>query len=271
MGELLTEALTAPVPDVAPDEWRRALDEARDALAASAARRGGGPWRVTAHGVRTAFDGGAGDAGRDAAFAWSARTARRAVGLAAVRALLAGDARTPAAAVRARVAEASRLVREGAPLSSAPATLDRWLATLSPAGRAAVGAEAVTWATRLWSGLDWDALRGPVVIGRDHWWDSPHSPLLALRSRAEVRTATAHLVVLAGPRRDSVRSELALVVLVESLRTRGDAPPGRVVGWWPESGRLVRIEPEPAVLALGTAAVARVTGRGRPVAGRRAA
>ena len=261
MPDLLTEALAAPAPAGAPDLWRRAMDDARDALAALAAQVRSGPPRVTGHAVRTAFDTAAPGAGGDAPFAWSARTARRPLGLAALRALVAGESGTPADAVRTRVAEASRLVRAGVPGASATGSLDRWLAALSPAGRAAVGAEAVTWATRLWCGVDWDALEGPVVIGRDHWWDSPHSSLLALRSRAEVRTAAANLVVLSGPRRDSVRAELALVVLVESLRSRDGVAPGRVVGWWPESGLLVRIEPEPAVLGLGVAAVASVADR----------
>ena len=113
----------------------------------------------------------------------------------------------------------------------------------------------MTWATRLWCALDWTAFAQTPVIGRDHWWDSPHSALLALRGRADVRTGSAHLVVLSGPRRDSVRAELALVTLVESLRVRSDDAPGRVVGWWPDSGHLVRVEPEPSVLALGTEAV----------------
>jgi hypothetical protein len=124
----------------------------------------------------------------------------------------------------------------------------------------------VTWATRLWCALDWSALGSPLGIGRDRWWDSPHSALLALRGRAEVRTDRANLVVLSGPRRESVRAELALVTLVESLRTRGGAVPGRVVGWWPDSGHLVRVEPEPAVLTLGAEAVALVlAGAGPPV------
>ena len=121
-----------------------------------------------------------------------------------------------------------------------------------------MGAEAVTWATRLWCAVDWAALGSPPTIGRDRWWDSPHSALLALRGRAEVRTGCANLVVLSGPRRDSVRAELALVTLVGSLRTSGGAVPGRVVGWWPDSGRLVRVEPEPAALTLGAEAVALV-------------
>jgi hypothetical protein len=143
--------------------------------------------------------------------------------------------------------------------------LDRWVADLSPAGRAAVGAEAVTWCTQLWSGLCWERLGPHLVIGHDRWWDSPRSALLALRGRAEVRTDRSHLVVLSGPRRASVRAELALVLLVEALRSRG-GPPGRVVGWWPDSGHLVRVETEPAVLTLAAEAVRQVLARGRPAA-----
>ena len=187
-------------------------------------------------------------------FAWSARTARRALGLAAVRLLVGGSARSPVEAVGARLAESARWVREGNPCAT---QLDRWVAGLPPAGRTAVGAEAITWATRLWCALDWAALGPRPAIGRDLWWDSPHSALLAVRGRAEVRTDRAGLVVLSGPRRDSVRAELALVTLVESLRPDGTVP-GRVVGWWPDSGRLVRVEPEPAVLTLGAEAVAQV-------------
>ncbi len=147
------------------------------------------------------------------------------------------------------MALATRLVRDGVePISG----MDRWLAALSPAGRASAAAEAITWATRLWCALDWSALGTRPIIGRDRWWDSPHSALLALRSRAEVRAGHSHLVLLSGPRRDSVRAELALVTLVESLRAPTAGPPGRVVGWWPDSGHTVRIEPEPRVaLARG--------------------
>jgi hypothetical protein len=76
----------------------------------------------------------------------------------------------------------------------------------------------------------------------------------------------AHLVVLSGPRRESVRAELALVALVEALRTRADAEPapGRVVGWWPDSGHIVSLEPHPGVLALAADAVALVLAGGPP-------
>jgi hypothetical protein len=265
VGEGLTTALIAPPDAPVPLDtaaWSATLEEVRGALARLAVRRAGaGPFRVTDHDVRRALGGENAPAG-DEPFAWSARTARRTIGLAAVRALLAGDARTPHEAVRARLADSDRAVREG---SRTVSPLDRWAASLPAAGRSTVAAEAVTWATRLWCALDWTALGPTPVIGRDHWWDSPHSALLALRGRADVRTGLAHLVVLSGPRRDSVRSELALVALVESLRARDSAAPGPVVGWWPDSGHLVRVEPHPTVLTLATDAVAHVLAGG-PVA-----
>ena len=154
-----------------------------------------------------------------------------------------------------RLDESTRWVGDGSRGSS---HLDRWLTGLSPAARAAVAAEAVTWATRLWCAVDWPALPVAPVIGRDQWWDSPHSALLALRARADVRAAGTSLVVLSGPRRDAVRAELALVPLVEALRSRGRCTPGRVVGWWPDSGHVVCLEPAPAVLGFGVDAVAAV-------------
>jgi hypothetical protein len=260
--EGLTTALTTPPDARVPLDtvaWRATLDEVRAALARLAVRRAGaGPFRVTDHDVRRAL--GPDEAGSDdEPFAWSARTARRTIGLAAVRALLAGDARTPHEAVRARLNDSDGAVHEG---SRTISQLDRWVASLPAAGRSTVAAEAVTWATRLWCALDWTALGPAPVIGRDHWWDSPHSALLALRGRADVRTGLAHLVVLSGPRRDSVRSELALVALVESLRARDHAAPGPVVGWWPDSGHAVRVEPHPSVLTLATDAVAHVLAGG---------
>jgi hypothetical protein len=256
MADGLTELLVAPVAEVDASSWRVALAEAKAMLARLAVgRAGAGPFRVTDHDVRSALCADAAERTGRPPFAWSARTARRGLGLAAVRLLVGGGARSPVEAVDARLAESARWVHVGNPCAS---SLDRWVAGLPPAGRVAVGAEAVTWATRLWCALDWVSLGSAPAIGRDRWWDSPHSALLALRCRAEVRTDRASLVVLSGPRRDSVRAELALVTLVESLRSRSGAVPGRVVGWWPDSGRLVRVEPEPAVLTLGAEAVALV-------------
>ena len=268
MPDALTDVLVAPPCPAEPAAWAAAREAARALLttpAAAGTRAEGGRFRVTEHDIRTAMDDGSAAANEvGGVFAWTARTARRPLGLAAVRALVAGAAATPVEAVRSRVAESSRLVHGGSHRAS---PLDGWLAGLSPAGRAAVGAEAVTWCTRLWTGVDWDALGTHLVIGRDHWWDSPQSALLALRGRAEVRTDRAHLVLLFGPRRASVRAELGLVLLVEALRTRDDAVPARVVGWWPDSGHLARVEAEPAVLTLAAEAVTRVLAHGARVPG----
>lgn len=258
MPDRLTDTLVAPVADVDPSSWAVALEEAKATLADLAVRRGGaGPFRVTGHEIRAALGSDDPDLAGQLPFAWSARTARRAFGLAAVRLLVADGARSPIEAVRARLEESCCWVRDGSPCAS---QLDRWLAGLSTAGRATVAAEAVTWATRLWCALDWPALGSSLTIGRDRWWDSPHSALLALRGRAEVRTDRANLVVLSGPRRESVRAELALVTLVEALRARAGTVPGHVVGWWPDSDHLVRVEPEPGVLTLGAEAVGLVLG-----------
>jgi hypothetical protein len=225
-------------------------------------RPGGGPFRLTDYVVRTTL--WPPECPRHTVpFAWSASTARRALGLAAVRSLVSGTAHSPVEGVDAALGQAIGGVTQG---RSPASSMDQWLAGLSAAGRACVQAEAVTWTTRLWTSLEWRSFAAPPTIGRDHWWDSPHSSLLALRSRAEVRAATtggrgspvsAHLVVLGGPRRSTVRSELSVVALVEALWARDPLPPGRIVGWWPDSGRFVTVEVDQITLSEGVATVAR--------------
>jgi hypothetical protein len=255
---LPTEAMVAAPPPVDPAAWHRSVEGLPRVLAGLAgASNGPRPWRITGFDVRRAAEGPPGWAEPDQPFAWSARTAQRLIGLSALRSLVAGTARAPAHAVRDVVAELSG----GGHLSTrTPTSLEQWMAALPPAGRATVGAAAVTWVTRLWSGLDWVSLvaNGPIVIGRDHWWDSPHTSLLALRSRAEVRSGRTHLVVLNGARRRSAETELCLVALTETLRGGVVAAPVTVVGWWPDSGHVARIDACPAVLDRGVAAVAAV-------------
>jgi hypothetical protein len=265
-GWHLTGTLLAPVtrdPSV-PGAVKR-IPETLAALAVP--RPGSGALRLTDHDVRMALNPSSAPA-VDTPFTWSARTARRALGLAAVRALVSGEVRSPTDGVRAALARATR-VNEG----QRPTTMDRWLAGLTPAARTAVTAEAVTWATRLSGALDWTAFETPPTIGRDHWWDSPHSSLLALRSRAEVRAistdahgqaVSVHLVLLGGRRRPSARAELSVVALVEALRTRDPLGPGRVVGWWPDSGHLVSVGVDRCTLEAGVAAVARTLGAEGP-------
>jgi hypothetical protein len=233
-------------------------------------RHGGRARRVTDHDVRVALAAATQPAAAATPFTWSTRTARRGLGLAAVRSLIAGTARSLTDGVRGATAGAIRSATEGPGPS---ASMDRWLASLPTAARAAVEADAVTWATRLWCALDWSAFEERPTIGRDRWWDSPHSSLLAIRSRAEVRSISressgdpfsVHLVVLTGPRRASVRSELSVVALVEALQAPSTLPPGRIVGWWPDSGHVVKVEVDHIALADGISAIARTLGRAEP-------
>ena len=48
-----------------------------------------------------------------------------------------------------------------------------WYGGLGAGGRAMVEAEAVTWATQLWTALEWERLVQPMVGGPDDWWDCP--------------------------------------------------------------------------------------------------
>jgi hypothetical protein len=262
----LTNDLLSPFGPLAAPHRAAVLDTVaripQELADLAAPRPGGGSLRLTDHDVRTAL-APAEVPPAPTPFAWSARTARRALGLAAVRGLVAGEERTPAEGVRATLAEGIRRARMGDGLAS---PMDRWLAGLPPGGSAAVQAEAVTWATRLWCALDWSAFDERPVIGRDRWWDSPHSSLLAIRSRAEVRSValdpsgcpfSVHLVVLGGPRRPSIRSELSVVALVEALHAPASLPPGRVVGWWPDSGHVVKVDIDQAAVRDGVAAIAR--------------
>ena len=105
-------------------------------LAGLAVRRAGaGPFRVTDHDVRAAFGRRPRRRpGDDDPFAWSARTARRAIGLAAVR-LLAGGRRAPRSR---RCGPGWPIVALGPRGQPAVSQLDRWVAGLPPAGRGAV-------------------------------------------------------------------------------------------------------------------------------------
>jgi hypothetical protein len=261
-GAGLTAALLAPVSGAAEVVRQTAATLPETLAGLAATRRGSASLRLTDHDVRLAL-GQPGGGPADTPFAWSARTARRAIGLAAVRLMVSTDVRSPAEGVTRSMDRAVVSVHLGQRPTS---TLDTWLAGLAPAARSGVEAEAVTWATRLWCALDWSAFATAPTIGRDQWWDSPHSSLLALRSRAEVRGATVdaagspasvHLVLLGGPRRATVRSELCVVALVEALRAPRSVPPGRVVGWWPDSGHLVTVAVDGPALQEGVDAVAR--------------
>lgn len=180
-------------------------------------------------------------------FAPSAALTRRAVGLAAVERCVRGRSPAPQVAV-AEVLEAgledlaeSRRSR-GAPR---PQWWSEWYESLGPGGRATVLAEAATWATQLWTALDWSRFeRPPVVGGRDDFWDCPGRRQLVVRSRAEVRAFAGErpVMLVTAPRYPGPawRAELAHRALVLAMSRGESAVPARVVGFWPSSG-MVRI------------------------------
>lgn len=187
-------------------------------------------------------------------FVPSPATCRRAVGLAAVDLCLRRRGMWPAEAVAqvlsAGVEDAARAERDAQPRAPWWA---RWYSGLGTGGRAAVAAEAVTWATQLFSALDWDALPRPIVVGgRDDWWEPPRARL-SVRGRAEVRVRCPNgmgLVVLGNGVPDGVsRSELEFVALAASL---AGSTPARILGLWPAAGT-IRVVPVSARVLHGAA------------------
>lgn len=239
----LTDALLATGPSACDD---RAIAQLRERLEHGLARVANRP--CIPHGVRVVRIGlyqlsriasgpcASGTELSPPAFRWSARTARRAIGLAAVRAGLDGRAATPLDAVALVVSDPAGPFGVG---RSGPGSCADWLASLAAPARAAVGAEATTWATILWTGLDWQRLGTAAHVGpAARGWHWTGAARVALRGRVDVRLAGgACLTVLDGLPDPAARSSLALSPLVDALARGAGHVPDRVVGWWPDCGK----------------------------------
>lgn len=193
------------------------------------------------------------------AFRWSARTARRAIGLAAVRAGLDGRAATPMDAVTLVVSDPAGPLGVG---RSGPGSCADWLASLAAPARAAVGAEATTWATMLWTALDWHRLGTTTHVGPpDRGWHWTGAVRVALRGRVDVRLGGgACLTVLDGLPTAAARSSLALSPLVDALARGAGHLPDRVVGWWPDCGKAWIVPVDTPALVHAADAVIRSAG-----------
>jgi hypothetical protein len=264
----LTGALTASAPVATEVERLDVLERLERGLAAVATA--GSRLRVDGFMLRSTLGLHRHPAGTEP-FRWCPKTARRPLGLAAVRACLCGLHRAPGPAVAEAIAQTLGDTREG---STREGSLAGWLAAAPGAARAAAQAEAVTWATQLLGALNWSDLRPrPRVGGRDDWWSSPTSPVV-LRGRAEARVAlttptghraTALFCMLAGHPDRPGRAELGLTGLAGVLAAPESLRPARVMGYWPECGRVVVLDLD--YRALATAAgnvVAAVSARSRP-------
>lgn len=227
---------------------------ALDGLRADLGRRlaaAAGPEQVVVDGYR--LRGGAGD---DGPFVPSPAKCRRAVGLAALARCVRNRPPTPAAAVGSVLDDA---MVDGGDAGPEPWWAG-WYRELAPAARAVVRAEAVTWATELWTAVDWAVLgRPPVVGGRDTWWHCPDARQVVLRARSDVRVQAGVrpvlLVVGTGEAGTDWRILLAFPALVAGLAGGERALPARVVGLWPATGQIRILPVEPDALGACAAAV----------------
>ncbi len=187
-------------------------------------------------------------------FGWRPAFVRRSLGLAVVEACALGRFRTPLDAVGPVAAEA---VDRWEQTGWRTFHWEPWLAGLAPGARAVVLAEAVGWASSLWSSLDWSLIDPALLFGGpDDQWTCPAVRTVRLKGRAELR------VPLAGPgpgntpegrRADGPgvgvrgcpstawREELAYLALVASLRSPVPTGPG------PGGGHVARRRGRPAV------------------------
>lgn len=186
--------------------------------------------------------------GQDEPFEWKPSFVRRSLGLAAIDACLDHFFGGPAAAVGPVVDAA---VAEWHRTGWRTFHWEPWLANLGGAARAAVLAEAATWATAVWTSVDWVRLPvRPRLGGPDDRWSCPTAPGVQLVARSEMRvtldsgtaangttrTATALVSISGGTPRPGWESELGYLAMVGRLGPSGGACPVRVVGLWPEAG-----------------------------------
>ncbi|HEY5250606.1 MAG TPA: hypothetical protein VIJ09_03045 [Acidimicrobiales bacterium] len=182
----------------------------------------------------------------DGPFVASPAVCRRAVGSAAVARCLRRRSSSPAVAVAEVLAAGAEDAGDGGDPTVRAPWWAGWYGGLSAGGRAMVEAEAVTWATQLWTALEWERLVQPMVGGSDDWWDCPGTRSLTLKGRADVRVRTEGrpvlLVVGSGVPPFDWRAALGFPALVATLARGEKSVPARVVGLWPASGQ-VRILP----------------------------
>ena len=118
-------------------------------------------------------------------FSWKPVFARRSLGLAVVRACVSGRFRSPAEAAAVVVDDA---VVEWSRTGNRSFYWEPWVAGMAPGARAVVLAEAVTWATSLWSSLDWSVVPATTQIGGpDDVWACPLRRTVRLKGRCELR------------------------------------------------------------------------------------
>ncbi len=201
-------------------------------------------------------------------FSWKPAFVRRSLGLSAIDACLNRRYSTPGEAT-GPVADVA--VAEWSRTGWRTFHWEPWMAALSPAARSAVLAEAATWATALWSSIDWRPFGRSIRLGGpDDQWACPAARTVRLKGRCEVRvpldpahrdgrrdptSSTTLISVASGIPANGWEAELGFLALVASLRSPTRPVPSRVVGVWPDAGEHRLVDVTPGTLA---AAVDRV-------------
>lgn len=197
-------------------------------------------------------------------FVWKPLFVRRSLGLAIVEACVAGRFRSP---VEAAGPVSDQAVAEWRRTGWRSFHWEPWFAALAAGARASVLADAVTWASSLWSAFDWGGFpRLPRLGGADDQWSCPAAGRVRVKGRSEFR------VELVGPdtptrgtdRRDQPvglvsmssgrpgagwAAELAFLALAGALRSPSRPVPARVLGLWPDSGAHATVDVTVAALA----------------------
>jgi len=192
-------------------------------------------------------------------FSWNPRLAKRTLGLAALRTLVHGAAKNPIEACEAVVAEAITRATSGAERSG---SLGSWLASAPKPIRTMAVASASSYATELWSALEWSAMAElPTIGGSDDTVVHRPSGLL-LKGRAEVivhgsdeRGSSARLLVLGGTPRPEDLLTLGAAALTATLADRDGQAPSVMVGWHPAAGQAVVLPVDHIVLRRAAAGI----------------
>jgi len=190
----------------------------------------------------------------DGAFAWKPAFVRRSLGLSIVHACVTGRFATP---LEAAGPVSSDAVADWTRTGWRTFHWEPWMAGLPAGARAAVLADAVGWASSLWTAFDWRAIpRLPEFGGAYDQWGCPTAHPVRLKARSELRVELDGPDDPAGPTAGSPvpdrptvlvsvsggcpgpgwSEELAFVALVAGVRSPSRPVPARVLGLWPDAG-----------------------------------
>lgn len=198
-------------------------------------------------------------AGPEDVFVWRPFFVRRSLGAAIVDECLRGRGRSPAEVAPTVLDEAVAAWRR---TGARRFHWEPWVAGLPPGGRANVLAEAVTWATALWSSFDWSAFpEPPVVGGPTEQWTTRQARGVRLTSRSDLKVRASRpsdgqersdpvalVSVLNGAPPPPGTAVLAYPALVAALRAPWHGAPSRCVGIWPDAGHVESIDVDAAAL-----------------------